>query len=270
MRITFDTNCVDKVVRPHLSPKDPRNSEYQAVSKALESGLFTGAFSETIVTIEGIKKADRAIVFGSTRVRGKEEVPKVTEDGTTVVNFKLFVEQLARSPLEPAFAERVQAALRFGLKILRAPRIGMLHIKDPDRNLYVQDSESAALSNRLMRYLDALEAIETRGLGFSRLERLAAKFAARAGAKEPWHQSLGLAADIHEERAVERAFAEWSDADSIAAHIGYGFDAFCTEDLGNTGGDPSVFDATNRSWLNQTYGVKFVSLSDLASLAQRP
>ena len=74
------------------------------------------------------------------------------------------------------------------------------------------------------------------------------------------------AADVHEVNAVNRAVAEWADGDSIAAHIGYGLDCFCTGDEGNSSGAASVFDAANRAWLSATYGVKFVTMKQLASM----
>jgi hypothetical protein len=71
---------------------------------------------------------------------------------------------------------------------------------------------------------------------------------------------------VHEENAVNRAIAEWADADSVAAHVGYGIDLFCTEDVGKSAGAPSVLDQANRTWLQATYGVKFVTISELAGM----
>jgi hypothetical protein len=66
---------------------------------------------------------------------------------------------------------------------------------------------------------------------------------------------------------VQRAIAEWADADSVASHIGFGIDIFCSDDKGkSTGGAPSILDPTHRAWLTATYGMKFVTLSELAAL----
>ena len=83
---------------------------------------------------------------------------------------------------------------------------------------------------------------------------------------EPWFRSVLRAKDIHEQRQVQRAVAEWADADSIAAHIGYAIDLFCTEDRGKGTGTPSILDEDNRAWLEATYAIKFVTLSELAKM----
>ena len=72
------------------------------------------------------------------------------------------------------------------------------------------------------------------------------------------------ATDIHEERAVERAFSEWADGDSIAAHIAYGLDIFCSDDVGKSNPTNSVLDPNHRAWLTQIYGVQFMAFEDLA------
>ena len=80
---------------------------------------------------------------------------------------------------------------------------------------------------------------------------------------DAWYQGLTNAKDIHEERAVERAFSEWADGDSIASHVAHGIDVFCTEDIGRSNASPSVLDAANRAWLEATYGVNFMSFDEL-------
>ena len=66
---------------------------------------------------------------------------------------------------------------------------------------------------------------------------------------------------------MQRAIAEWADADSIAAHVGYGIDLFCSEDQGKSAGGISlILDAANRAWLTATYGVQFATLTELAAM----
>jgi len=262
MRVTFDTNTVDRVVRPARFPKDPRQPEYLKLHQAIVSSVIEPYFSETIITIEGVQRIDRAAVANSTRLESTRAEPYQTDDGTLVVPVTFLVQHPLRQPLHPEVVARVNAALQLGFKALGAPRTGMVRIEDPDRKIYPQESE-ADLETRIHRYDDALRAIEQRGLGVATAKRLGNEYANRDGVNEVWFHSLKRAKDIHEERAVERAFAEWSDADSIAAHIGYGIDFFCTEDSGSSAGAPSIFDATNRAWLSTTYGVKFVTLSEL-------
>ena len=68
MKVTFDTNGLDRVCRPEKHPKDPRQMDFYKVQTALASGKIKGYFSETIVTLEGIENKDRIQVLGGTRV----------------------------------------------------------------------------------------------------------------------------------------------------------------------------------------------------------
>lgn len=43
MRVTFDTNTIDKAARPERSPKDPDQSLYLKVHDALKCGVFRGS-----------------------------------------------------------------------------------------------------------------------------------------------------------------------------------------------------------------------------------
>src|SRR5271165_5471417 len=95
-------------------------------------------------------------------------------------------------------------------------------------------------------------------LGSARAEKLAARFPRPA--MGPWFNALGAAKDIHEKREVARAVAECADADSIAAHYAYVNDFFCTLDAAKAEtkrGEPAVFDADNRAWLTENFGVQF-------------
>lgn len=80
-----------------------------------------------------------------------------------------------------------------------------------------------------------------------------------------WFRALDKAADIHEKRAVERAFGEWADGESVAAHVAYGLDVFCSADVGNSNATNSVLDPANRAWLTATYGVRFMTFEELAT-----
>jgi hypothetical protein len=268
MRITYDSNTLDKVARPERFPKDPRQTEYCRIHSLLKEGAIKGFFCETIVTCEGIQRIDRAEVLSKTTLN-REINHSQNENGELVIELKLKTVMPTRKPLHPEVIKRMQAALKIGMKTLGAPRIGWPRIEDPENVIYFQDGQnSITLSDRIDRYLVAGEAIQARGVGFSQIENLARKFALRAviSEPEPWYTSLNRAKDIHEENEIKRAVAEWADGDSVAAHIGYGIDFFCTEDKGNSAGASSIFDAKNRNWLTDNFGLKFVSLSDVAKM----
>jgi hypothetical protein len=263
LRVTFDTNTFDKVVRPNVYAKDPNHSELVAVHEALKRGDLFGFISETIITLEGLGKDQRAAVFGTTNLRSR--IVQASED-TFVIT--LTPEQSARQPVHPKQAERFVAAFDFGIRLLGARRIGMPGVEG---DFYVFETPEA-LTERLDRFFNILQAIEARGLGFPRAMEIAKRWADRAAPNEPWYRVLGSAKDIHERREVGRAVAEWSDADSIAAHYGYKNDIFCTLDLATAEGkrgDAAILDAESRAWLSSKFGIKFATLGDLATLFQR-
>jgi hypothetical protein len=292
MKITFDTNSLDRVSRPERHPKDSQQMDFYKVQAALTSGKIKGYFSETIVTLEGIENKDRIQVLGGTRV--ETQIRHGVEDpGGEVIRVEIQPKQ-NRRPLHQEHLARVQAALKIGMRALRVPRIGWIRIEDKDGSFFAPDE--LELSERLDGTMSAARAIESRGVGRAVIEDLGRTFAARDRAEierkqeeehaaldvllksagmpgapkiwfdEPWFESLNRAKDVHEVNAVKRAVSEWADGDSVAAHIGYRNDLFCTDDQGKSSGSSSVLDSGNRDWLEATYGVRFVTVSELANL----
>ena len=212
-----------------------------------------------MITLEGIGTDDRAIVFGSTSPRSSMAQ---TSDDTFTITIR--TEQPDRKPFHPKQAERVVAAFQLGIRLLGAPRTGMPQVTE--KQFYTTENP-AMVGERLDRFVSTLRQIESRGLGSARAERIAARFAPPGAFPGPWFKALGEAKDIHAKREVARAVAEWADADSIAAHYAYGNDFFCTLDAATAEtkrGDPAIFDADNRAWLTEKFGIQFVTLAQLA------
>ena len=69
---------------------------------------------------------------------------------------------------------------------------------------------------------------------YAQVRALGSKLATTNMPQDTWSRAFDAAKDIHEERAIQRAFKEWADGDSIAAHIAYGIDVFCTKDEGKS------------------------------------
>lgn len=68
-----------------------------------------------------------------------------------------------------------------------------------------------------------------------------------------------------EKKRLAKACAEWADAELVAAHIAYGNDVLCTNDLARSAGR-SVFDSQTRAWLTDRHRVKFLTLDELIAL----
>lgn len=281
LRVTFDTNVLDLACRPERFPKDVRQPGLQKVRDALVSGAIEGFYSVTMVTIEGIMRRDRAKVFASTRTKISESISvtkntDLPEEIRAIVNgadvetveMTMAVEQPARMPLHSEVVARMRAAQALGVRVLKAvPRTGAYLVTDPDGKFYLDNGEGEALKVWIDRVQDVAGAIENRGLGFAQVKALGHAIAAQDPEKA-WYKALDGAKDIHQERAVERAFSEWADGDAIAAHVAYNLDVFCSADVGNSNATNSVLDPASRVWLTSTYGVKFMTFDDL--LAQLP
>jgi hypothetical protein len=263
IRVTFDTNTLDKAARPDRHPKDLRRTHYERVHAALLAGTLKGYFSETLVTLEGIENKDRVNVLGSTRLQSHAR-----ETGKNQVTITLSVMQ-DRNPLPLEFLKRIEAAQKLGMRALRGPaRVGWICVEDKDGKFFEPDDSVFHLSQRLDKVNEVATAINGRGVGHAAAVALGLKFSARDSASgELWFLGLRRVRNDEERRSVQKAVAEWADADSIASHVGYGIDFLCSEDLGrSTGGVRSVFDPVNRTWLTSTYGVRFVTLTELAAM----
>ena len=53
MRVTFDTNTLEKAASPERCDRDPLHPDYVKVHQAVVDGRIEGVFSETIITPGG-------------------------------------------------------------------------------------------------------------------------------------------------------------------------------------------------------------------------
>jgi hypothetical protein len=110
IKITFDTNTFDKVVRPQVYARDPDHGRFMVIHEAIKDRRIAGFLCDAIVTLEGIKVDDRAEVLGSTTLTSE-----VAEEGPETIRVDLCAEEPLRSPLHHKQAERFVAALALGI-----------------------------------------------------------------------------------------------------------------------------------------------------------
>ncbi|AKJ42293.1 hypothetical protein [Pragia fontium] len=281
LRVTFDTNVLDLACRPERFPKDHRQPHLNKVREALIAKRIIGFYPVTMLTIEGVMNKDRIDVYSGTRMLPKEEVVTITKNadlpedirdlvGTgdvETINIEYQVSQPNRQPLHPEVIARINTAHSLGVKPLKAvPRIGGFQITDPNHSYYYNngDSQWTTKAHEIGRQ------IEQRGVGYAQVKAWGQKL----GLNDPeaiWYEALRNAKDIHERRAIERAFSEWADGDAITSHITYGtdLDVFCSADVGNTNTTHSILDPVNRTWLTQTFGVTFITFDELLAYVER-
>jgi len=277
LRVTFDTNVLDYACRPERYPRDLRQPQLAHVRDALKSGAILGFFSVTMLTIEGIMNRDRAAVYESTTLTAMHEPSTTVKNADLPDEIRSFVgdsdletqtirltaNQSARQEIHPEVKARVAAAHGLGVRVLKAvPRVGAYNIDDPDGTFYLDNGAGEDLARWIDKALEVSMAIEARGLGMAQLRKLGLELA-MGYPQGAWFSALTKAKGIHAQRKIERAFAEWADADSIASHIAYGIDVFCSNDVGNSNATNSIFDIDNRRWLTEAYGVQFMTFDDL-------
>lgn len=260
LTVTFDTNTLASVVAPETAQRGTGESG-AIVAAAVRAGRIRGFFSETVITLEGIKNVDRADVLGRTRM-----VSDASSTSKNNITLTIGVRH-ARNPLDRRSSARVRAALELGMRPLRtAARIGGYHLGDQDCELYEPDGGILELVRCMDKVNELTTEIARRGVGQAIAVELGLQFSPRDRVETPelFLQGLGRAKDKPEREKVAEAIREWADGDSVAAHYGFGMKVFCSEDFAISGQGRSVLDAQNRQWLHESFGIEFVTLAELA------
>lgn len=257
LTVTFDTNALNDVLWPDKAqhPTDPADAA--RVRAAIQAGDIQGFFSETLVTLEGIQKKDRPAVVGSTRLQSESTF---TDKNTITISISIVQD---RKPLDSDFSEMLQEAKSLRLRALRVPaRNGWVRIRDEDGTFFAPDGPVIELLGRMDTVNAMAIEIAVRGLGYAKAVELGRKGTDCDNPSNPEFSFKGLSGATR--RQVKLALNEWADGDSVAAHYGYGIDLFCSRDFGKNTSGPSVLDCDNREWLNEEFGIQFVTLAELA------
>ncbi|MCU1312744.1 MAG: hypothetical protein JWM54_501 [Acidobacteriaceae bacterium] len=119
-------------------------------------------------------------------------------------------------------------------------------------SVFADEHDVPTSTARGNRWGKILQTIEQRGVGAAALAALDEEL------RKPNSESDA-------ENTFASAMGEWADGDSIAAHIAYGNDVFCTHDRSKSAGRKSILDADNREWLAERYNVEFATIEELAA-----
>lgn len=259
MKIIFDSNVWQIVTLPSDFPNEPLIADFIKINQAILDKKIEPFLSETIFTIEAIRKVERQDFFSSTsaKISTKE---KTTDNGGISLGFTV-------GPNEKdaiVFAERrilkkyFDKAIELGFNIARLPRIGGLVNPEVDAARYKQDESS--LSEYLNKVFEVGEKIEAAGAGITQIEEIGKQYG-----NPVWFKGLKSAPET-DIKKIAKAAAEWADGDSVAISIALGCDYFCTRDQAKGAGSKSVLSAPNLAWLNSDYGFKTILPEDLAKL----
>ena len=250
LRVTFDSNVWQMVVIPGLASKTPFYADFVTIHEALRAGQIQGFISETLGTLEAIRNVGRKAYFTSIKPRVDVQVVNVT-GGQAVLKIDIGTTHDQHPGLHRILKERLELAIALKMRLMRAPR---MTIPVPplflDLSVFADEGDVPTSAARDNRWGGITETIEQRGVGGAVLRSL--------------QERAGGRAESIEEKEFARAIAEWADGDSVAAHVAYTNDIFCTEDQGRSAGGKSIFDEENRQWLSLTYDVKFATVKELA------
>ncbi len=259
MKIIFDSNVWQIVTLPSDFPNEPLIADFVKINQAIIDKKIVPFLSETIFTIEAIRKVERQDFFSSTtaKITTKE---KATDDGAISLSFTIgpnekdAIDFAERPILKKYFDE----AIKLGFNIARLPRIGGLVNPEVDAVRYKQDETS--LSAYLEKVNEVSRKIENAGAGITQIEEIGKQYG-----NPVWLKGLKSAPESDRNK-IAKAAAEWADGDSVAISIALGCDYFCTRDQAKGAGSKSVLSATNLAWLNADYGFKTILPEDLAKL----
>jgi hypothetical protein len=267
--VTFDTNTLSDLVWPSESQHgEHTEAAAREVRAAIEADRIQGFFCESLIVLEGIKKADRPSVFGGMRLETRFSSP-----APNVINIPIAVRQ-DRPPLHPKFETRILEARQLGIRALKGPsRMGWITVADPDKSLFKQYRSVLELAECVERANDLAREIAARGLGYAVAVNLGLQLLKRhretggtvpstGGLPDWWPNGLLYG----KPKKIAAAIAECSDGEVVATHYGHRVDLLCTADFNKTGQGPSVLDPNNRAWLSEAYGIKFVTLPELANI----
>lgn len=257
--VTFDSNVWRPVGDPARFLNDPMHASFTKIHGALRSGQIEGRLSETVLTLEGIARADRKNLL-STYESKTDITDKVLPDGRLHLRFSIGPDLTAHPGNNSYLSSHLNDALALGFKLMHCYRVAGLINPDVKAEWYAQTPiPTADIANK---FGEVGRKIEAAGAGMAWVKSIGA---ANAQSAEHWSRGLANAPSTDDTR-IASAVAEWADGDMVSAHVAYQNYYICTRDAAKAAGSNSVFSPSNRVWLERDYGVKFVSPVDLANL----
>lgn len=254
MKITFDSNVWQIVVYPEDYPQEPFIEKFKIINEAINSGKIEAFLSETIFTVEAIRKVDRKDFLSSRK-------PTMTTD-VEINNDKVGL-GFAIGPGDqdsinfdniPILKKYSEGALQQGFKIVGSNRVAIFKNSEIEQEILKLDDSF------YNRQAEVGEKIEAFGAGISQIMEIGFSYSNRG-----WMRGLKKAPES-DNKKIAKAAAEWADGDSVASSIALGCDYFCTRDNANGAGSKSVLSSTNKEILHSEYGFKTISPEELADL----
>lgn len=241
MKVTFDSNAWEEIFS--------LTSSFDVVVAALRAGTIRGFICASSFRIEAIQKQNRNSYFQQPHMGFDFGATSV--DGKPMLRFSFGPDDSHHPGLPAQQREKLERAFAAGILLIHGGNwLGLPRPKEIVGNTKFVAENEQERTVREQREIDAFWQIEQRGVG-------KAAFDAESG----WEIRTR---DKSAERRLSRACAEWADAETVSAHIAYQHDILCTNDRGHRARN-SIFNDSNRNWLANTYGVRFMTVEELAA-----
>ncbi|MBE5319924.1 hypothetical protein IM793_12200 [Pedobacter sp. MR2016-19] len=258
MKIIFDSNVWQIVTIPQDFPTETSLSDFEKINHAIIDKTIEPFLSETIFTIEAIKKIERQDFFSSTKpkivIKEKANGNSISLDFNIGPNEKDSIDFDERPILKKYFDE----AIRLGFKITRLPRIGGLVNNEVDAVRYKQHDSN--LSQYLDKVFEVVRKIEDAEAGMTQIKNIGEQYG-----NQNWMKGLKSSPETDRNK-IAKAAAEWADGDSVAISVALNCDFFCTRDQAKGAGSKSVLSQQNLTWLRNDYNFQTISPEELAKL----
>jgi hypothetical protein len=257
MKITFDSNVWRLIATPDRFPNDPSIESFKKIRRAIIEGKIAHFISETVFTIESIKKIERKIEIGNKTAKIKS-ILQLNDRESIGVAFTIGPTEGLNFEDNPILQSHFNDAVELGFKITRLPRVSGLISAEVEQVRFIMTGEE------LKHYIDTVfkvsKKIELNNAGIYHIKQIGQRYN-----HDVWLDGIHSAPQS-EIGNIAKAAAEWADGDSVAISIALNCDYFCTRDQAKSGGSNSVLSERNLRWLKHEYEFEIISPENLANL----
>ena len=135
------------------------------------------------------------------------------EDGSLMLRAAAGPQGDGHPGIPPKFGDSVNDALKLGLRLMRAPRVGMARPAEVLDAWYAPEPPGLGMHDRVSRFGELAREVEKRGVGSAVLKALGQCMNARLGVEGHWKASLNRPANAQEASHVMNGVSEWADGD---------------------------------------------------------
>ena len=122
VNVTFDSNVWRPLVSPATFTGDPATKHFEVIRQAMGKKLLFGFLSETVFTLEAIKKIDRKSFIGGYKADVKTTT-EAKDDKKIGTSFSIGPSKTSHANNNPFLERHFNDARPLGFKLLKMPRI---------------------------------------------------------------------------------------------------------------------------------------------------